>query len=582
MDLKRIIPAKSVLVFGAALTCAASCVYVDDNLGRNFIPKDQIYEVKVASLPLDRETVWTEPSDSLSCYSSSRITVGAIRDGLGITGRASAFTVVPVLDTIDLGENPKLREFHFNFTRDTTSYKSDGQKNIIQNIKVYALKQRLDSTFMFSSFFNETEHVRLADGTITDGIPVYGGGDSLSFNASPEYAREYIDLFKKNPTIHADQTAFLNKIPGIYVKTDDPVSEGGRINMFDVAIGVENYYVTGNYAELKITSKYGKRENVDTSFLFYFGPADRTDSKTTQSAFNICRQETDALKDGAVLPGFKVEEDNPGSAKSRKRIYHDDGKDIVIEGGSGLKPVISAKGLQALIFDRLSQDGVSPDNVIINKATIVFPFKFPDNHEDMKLYPPVLSPTSKISLKSEGDNGETLKYATYAGLTDASVESENQGDVNRSLSVYSPDISHHVQEVIRLKEDADFERYDIWMLIMAYETVTTSSSNDDEMNEYYQNLAYANYYNNLYGYGYGGYGYGYGGYGYDSYGYGYNNYLNYQMLASMYSNSGSSKESTELMLDKDRYYDCVLGGTEAEDESLRPYIKLVYSILQDK
>jgi len=582
MDLKKIIPAKSVLIFGAALTCAASCVYIDDNLGRNFIPKDQIYEVRVSSLPLDMETVWTEPSDSLSCYSSSRITVGAIRDGLGVTGRSSAFTVVPVLDTIDLGESPKLREFHFSFTRDTTSYKIEGQKNIIQNIKVYALNQRLDSTFMFSSFFDETKHVRMSDGPVTDGIPVYGGGDSLSFNASAEYAGKYIDLFRKNPTIHSDQTAYLNKIPGIYVKTDDPVSEGGRINMFDVAIGVENYYVTGNYAELKITSKYGKRENVDTSFLFYFGPADRTDSKTTQSAFNICRQETDVLQNGSMLPGFKVQEENPGSMKSRKRIYHNEGKDIIIEGGSGLKPVISAKGLRSLILKQFSQDGVSPENVIINKATLVFPFSFPDSYEDMKFYPSVLSPTSKISQSYEGDDGSVFKYATYAGLTDASVESENQGDVNRSLCIYSPDISHHVQEVIRLKENANFEKYDIWMLIMAYETVTKNNQQDDDMTAYYQNLAYANYYNNLYGYGYGGYGYGYGGYGYDSYGYGYNNYLNYQMLASMYSNSGGSNSSTELMLDKDRYYDCALGGTEAEDESLRPYIKLVYSILQDK
>lgn len=575
MKLTGIIQARLVLTFGAALTCAASCVYIDDNLGKNFIPKDQIYDVKVASLPLDKSTVWLESADSLSCYSSSRVTIGSIRENMGLTKRASAFTVVPVLDSIDLGNNPRFRNFHFTFVKDTTSYINENQKNIIQNINVYELKDRLDSTFMFSSDFTSDNVIR--DRRITDGIPVYTGGDSLSFDISEAYAMKYMELFKENPGIHNDQTAFLKKIPGIYIETDDPVSDGGRINMFNVAIKVnDSYYVTGNYAELKITSDYGTRTAVDTSFLFYFGPADRTNASTTQSAFNICSQPTDILKDGGSFQEFSTEEED-----GRQKVYYRNGEEIFIEGGSGLKPVISAKGMRSLVLNILGEDGVDPKNVIINKATLVFPFKFPDNYEDMPLYPSVLSPTCKLSLSSTSDSGERLKYATYAGLTDASVDSEDQGDINRSLCVYSPDISHHVQEVIRLGDDAEFAEYDIWMLIMAYETITTSSTTSD-LDSYYQNLAYANYYNNLYNYG--GYGYGYGGYGYgygyDSYGYGYNNYLNYAMMASMYSGSGSTT-STELQLDKDRYYAGRLYGTEAStDEDKKPRLELIYSIVR--
>lgn len=573
MKLAGIIQTRLVLAFGAALACAASCIYIDDNLGRNFIPKDQIYDVKVEELPLDKSTVWMESSDSLSCYSSSRITVGSVMEEFGLTKRASAFTVVPILDTIDLGKNPKFRQFHFNLVKDTTSFVGDGQKNIIQNINVYELKERLDSTFVLSSDF--TDDNIAAGRRITKGIPVYTGGDSLSFDMSEEYAMKYIDLFRKDPVLHKDQNAFLNKIPGIYMETDEQVSRGGRINMFGVKIKVnDSYYVTGNYAELKITSDYGTRTGVDTSFLFYFGPADRTNSSTTQSAFNICSQPTDILKKDGSFQEFSVEQTN-----GRRKVYYRNGEEILIEGGSGLKPVISAKGMRSTVLDMLKKDGVDPQNVIINKATIVFPFKFPDNYEDMVLYPSVLSPTCKLSLSSTYDDGTTIKYATYAGLTDASVDSENQGDINRSLNIYSPDISHHVQEIIRLEDDAEFESYDIWMLIMAYETVTTSNSSSNDMSSYYQNLAYANYYNNLYNYG--GYGYGYGGYGYgygyDSYGYGYNNYLNYAMMASMYSSSGDST-SSELQLDKDRYYAGRLYGTEANGEK-RPCLKLIYSIV---
>lgn len=576
MNLKNNIPARTVLTFGAALLCAASCVSVDDNLGKNFIPKDQIYDVKTAIIPLDRETVWMESSDSLSCYSSSRITVGTIRDGLGVTRRASAFTVVPVNDTIDVGKNTVFRQFHFAFAKDTTSYRDQNQKNIIQNMKVYALSRRLDSTFMFSSNFTEENIKR--EKLITNGVPVYIGGDSLVFDASEEYAREYIELFGKNPSAQMDQTGFLKQIPGIYIETDDPVSEGGRINMFDVAIDVEDYYVTGNYAELKITADYGTRTAVDTSFLFYFGPADRTSpTKTTYSAFNICSQPTDVLKNGTgTLPGYSVEETDDGSG--REKIFYNDGKEILIEGGSGLKPVVSSMGMRALVLDMLTGEGLDPSSVIINKATLVFPFEFPDDYNDMALYPSVMSPTCKISLTSTSDSdssGEPLKYATYAGLTDASVDSENQGDINRSLCIYSPDISHHVQEIIRLDDNADFAEYDIWMLIMAYETVETSSSSGSDLSDYYQNLAYANYYNDIYYGGYGGY------YGYNSYGYGYNNYLNYYMLSSMYSSSSGSDTSTELMLDKDRYYAATLYGTEAE-EGNRPCLKLIYSIIHQE
>ena len=560
---------KKMTVIGAALVCAASCVYVDDNLGQNFIPGDQIYEVRTATFDLDG--IRMGYSDSLSAYSSSRITVGAIRDSkFGLTSRSSAFTIVPVVDTIDVGENPRVTQFHFTVSRDTTSVEDEGQTNILQNIYVHRLEHVLDSTYLYTVDLNDKDFI--GKETITRGIPVYNGGDSLSFDFSDDFAMEMVKLFQEDPDIQMDLDEYLEKMPGIYIRSDAPATEGGRINMFNCPIEVsDSYYVTGNYAELKIRSDYGTRKDVDTSFLFYFGPQERT-TDTEQYAFNICDSHPEDRT-------FLIEDTEN---KTRSILYTaTDGK-IYVEGGNGLKPVISAVEIKNLLTDHLKEEGLDPDEIIVNKASVILPFdEFINSGEydysQNYLLPDILSPTCRFSYYSESlDNadGERIRYVSYAGLTDASVESENQGDVNLSLSRYSPDISHHVQEVLRASDDSlATGRYDIWLLVMVNEVVTSTNEQQQEMSEYYQNLAYASYYNSLYGgYGY-GYGYGYGGYGYNSY---YNNYYNY-MLAAQYASASAVQEETVAQLDKDRFYRLVINGPASES---RPQLTVVYSYIQ--
>ena len=546
---------KKMTVIGAALVCAASCVYVDDNLGQNFIPGDQIYEVRTATFDLDG--IRMGYSDSLSAYSSSRITVGAIRDSkFGLTSRSSAFTIVPVVDTIDVGENPRVTQFHFTVSRDTTSVEDEGQTNILQNIYVHRLEHVLDSTYLYTVDLNDKDFI--GKETITRGIPVYNGGDSLSFDFSDDFAMEMVKLFQEDPDIQMDLDEYLEKMPGIYIRSDAPATEGGRINMFNCPIEVsDSYYVTGNYAELKIRSDYGTRKDVDTSFLFYFGPQERT-TDTEQYAFNICDSHPEDRT-------FLIEDTEN---KTRSILYTaTDGK-IYVEGGNGLKPVISAVEIKNLLTDHLKEEGLDPDEIIVNKASVILPFdEFINSGEydysQNYMLPDILSPTCRFSYYSESlDNadGERIRYVSYAGLTDASVESENQGDVNLSLSRYSPDISHHVQEILRRAEDSNYSDYDIWFLTMAEETVETESGGNSALSEYYQNLAYYDYYNSMYNYG--GYYGGYYGYGYNSY-YGMSNYYNY-MLAAQYASQSSTSVSVSMQLDKDRYYRGILRGPGAD------------------
>lgn len=581
---------------GAILLCSASCVDINERLGENFIPTDQLWDVHVASKPLDNIILKT--ADSLSALSTRRITVGAINDGvLGTTRKASSFTLVPIIPDLDLGENTVVRQFHFNAVRDTLSTMNDNEQRMLQNIYVYGLRKQLDSTVLYTDSFNPG--VKAKDETIdnrdrfvdfsryiTAGIPVYSGGDSLAFDFSKAYADELIKGIKRFQSEMSEEQQdtlenYLDYVPGIYIECDSPIGTGGRINMFDLALEFDSGgYVSGNYSELKITADYGDRKQVDTSFLFIYGPYSFVEAYTsssnvpTQYAFNTSWHSTDEkYKEGV---------------KAQTEIF--------VEGGSGVKPVIKAADIKEKLHTMIAEsDIVNPDEVVINKATITLPYNIGSDYARLDKYPTILSPT--VRLRSSGEN----KYVSYAGLTDSSIESENQGNINRSLSKYSPDISHHVQEILKLEKkdgetDAEFDKrlanYDIWFLIMS-EEVTKTSSGSSGYNDYYNNLLYNSYYNNMmydpygYGYGYGGYGgygYGYGGYGYGGYGYGGygSNYYNYMMMASLYGSSSSgSTESISTDIDKDRYYSAVLNGPEAVTgagtEECRPTIQITFS-----
>ena len=554
---------------GAILLGSASCVYINEELGQNLMPTDQKWDVFT---PEDAvlEGIQLHASDSLSAYNSSRFTFGSINDPkFGISDKSTSFTLVPVLDSLDFGKNTRIKQFHFTAKRDTVSTNFSGQERIIQNVYVSELKVPLDTLALYTgTFMNPENRAKYLDteNLITVGIPVYNGGDSLSFDFSREFAESIVRRFDKEKLDSID--LYTKKFPGIHIETDAPIGQGGRINMFELNIETTDSYVTGNYAELKFTADYDDKTDVDTSFLFYFGPGDFMDDDAsnapTQFAFNTSSHQS-------IQDEFA-------------RTWNEGNKEkIFIEGGSGIKPVVTAKEIKEIVTGMLAEQGITdPKEVVINKASIILPYEMPSDYIELDRFPTILSPTVKLRSENGG-------YITYAGLTDSSVESEDQGDINRSTSMYSPDISHHVQKILNLDEtDKDYEKdiskYDIWLLIMHDETVK-ENTNSSMNNDLYNSLLYSSYYNNMmyggYG-GYGGYGYGYGypygGYGgYGGYGYGYNNYYNYMMMASM-AGSYSTGESTSRSLDKDRFYNATLNGpgygTELEQ---KPRLRVIFS-----
>ena len=529
------------LAIAAAFLCCLSCVEVNYKIGGNMIPITQMYDVYVSEAPIPE--VYTRMADSLSGYSSTRVTIGAVRDAeYGLTTRSCALTLVPMfLDSLDMGKNPVFKKMHMSIAKDTCSIPDPSQEVVFQNVNVYELARPIDAAKDFDC--NST--IPHLDKRITKGTPVYNGQDSLSFNFTKEFGEKFLAL--TNDDVQ-DIDDYFKKIPGIYIDVDPPASEGGRINLFDLQMEYDSdyYYLEGNFAYLNFESEYdGERK--DTTMFFFLGAYEFDDLDSL-------------LTSASTFPQYCL---NYTGHETREMAGKAEGE-IKIEGGGGLKPYIKAQTLRDLAIEMISAAGGDPSTAVINKASIVLPFEFPDDYKDMdRFWPDRLSPTCRIL---------TDTTAVFSSLSDSSSDYENQGDVNRSLCEYAPDISYHLQQLIRIdpsdtenKQSQYFNEgmYDIWFLIMADEVYTEETETNDEMSEYYNYLAYQSYYSSMYG-------------GYSSYGSSYSNYYTYMMLAQ-YASSSSSYETTSTELDRDRFYKAALNGPAFASDRV-PTLKLTFSL----
>ncbi|MBQ8856362.1 MAG: hypothetical protein IJ023_09490, partial [Bacteroidales bacterium] len=379
-----------IAAIGAILLGSASCITINEELGENLIPTDQKWDVYPQE-PVVLDNIRLQMSDSLSGYSTTRFTFGAVNDGsvLGTSSKTSSITLVPIWDSLDFGKNTKIRQFHFSATRDTLSTVFDNEQRILQNVYVSELKQPLDSTILYTSSLNDpkvlNEFVDLSK-RITAGVPVYSGGDSLSFDFSTEFAEKVVAGIKsaqKEGKIDSVSN-YLKYVPGIYFSTDTPVGAGGRINMFGLTVDNSTGYLTGNYAELKFTAEYDySDEPVDTSFIFIFGAGD------------FVRYNDDSGK--IIYPDqFAFNASDHATSKTYQEGVTATDK-VYVEGGGGLKPVVKAEEIKQILERLIAAEGIKdPSEVVINKATIILPYDVNGDYDLLEKYPAVLSPTVRL------------------------------------------------------------------------------------------------------------------------------------------------------------------------------------------
>jgi len=519
-------------VLAAAMAaCCVSCVDIDYSLGESLVPGDQMFSVHTADLNVDEFAL--QSPDSLTGYSSRRITIGSIRDEtFGLSTRSCALALVPMDPNMDFGEDPEFISFHFSSALDTISVANPTQDRILQNIRVYELSRHIRP----GADHGGLEDMPHGSESIVRRSPVINGSDSLSFDFTEEYGKRYLTITDEE---RADYNKYIQRFPGIYIEAEAPSGMGGRINIFKLQFDYDssNKYFLGNLALLQTRGRYNGVVK-DTLFCFMLG----------QDGF----YNADSLLTNSATGSFPQYALNMQKCSTRETKLH--GEDILVEGGGGPKPVISATYLRNIVRDAIMAAGGDPSRAIVNKATLVLPYEVPESFD---AFAEMLSPTVRYSTEDS---------AVFMNITDASASEENQGDIDLGTMSYRPDITYHLQAILdQTDEKLETGNYDIWLLIKKYETLTTNASTQS-INDYYQQLAYQNYYYQMYGYG------GSTGYGYNDY------YSNYYYWSSMNSSASTSSTSTQLLLDQDRYYRTVLNGPEKER---RPMLELTYSLPLD-
>ena len=549
---------KLILACVAVTLAATACIKVDYSLGSGLVDKSLLYDTYTVEFPLTN--IKMKRASDLSGYSSTRLVIGAIQDEtFGLTTRETAFTLVPALDTLNLGTNPKAESFTIYFAADTVSCADDSQARIMQNIYVTKLLEALDpETTASGTEINHSEEL------ITDGLPVYNGSGPLRFSFTKDFAQEYLDaIYKMAPDgimvnrewdddkIEARYKEYTSKLPGVHIRTDLPSGNGGRINLFGLScleVGSDKkFYVNNNLAVIRYTNDEVAGRDTTLNLVLVPGEMSLLDESTP-------------MNKGTRFYQYAFNRTTHSYAEK------DADAQLLVEGGSGVKPVISAKELYEKSKTAIEEKGGNIKDAIVTKATIVLPFEMPANYLDMKYFPSILSPTIRHSVTT--DDGKSV--IQFAGLTDASVSTENQGDIDRSNLYYCPDISYHVQEILKRTDLDTATDADIWLLTIFTEQIAQAA--DSQQNQYLQQLIYASYYNSLYGGG----GYGYGGYGYGGYGYNsYNNYYTYAMLTQYYAAANQTQYTTNTELDKDRYYRGILCGPDA---ARKPFFRITFAV----
>lgn len=574
----------------AGLLTAVSCVKVNTDLGQNLSPREHRYDVFYENIPL--KDIRVRRVDSTYAYSTYRMVVGAVKDErFGLTVKSAAFTLVPVDSILNFGRETVFEELFLTLRCDSLSVPADGDARAVQTMRMYALDENCDinraKDFLYTGDVGKIDRALAGAQPVTDYTLVYGGEDTLNVHFSQTFytalGNKWLSKATENERQekvyridHADtlsNSSYQKDFPGLYLTCDPPSSGKGRFNLFQVKLDINtsSYLISGNYAELRFKAKYGGSTDFkDTSFIFMVGalsvPKDAA-NLPLQEAFNGITHTP--LTELPPLDGMTLK--TATDAKGDTWHYYQAGTKIYLEGGAGLRPVVSAEEIRNSLLRSFAANKVTDiSKVIIDKASLVFTYKALDDYDKMSDYPRMLAPmhVSRYNIRGRVyGQTETIAYTDFPPVTDAGVSAENQGGLNRSRREYAPDISFHTQHLLKLDAPSpqDLEKQDIWMFIKAPETIVTQNVSSAD-SDYYNRMLYYSYLNSMYG--------GYGSYGYNN----YNSYYSMMYYYSMMNTSSGTTSSVQNMADAARWYNAVLCGP---DDPEGPVLRVVYSVPKD-
>lgn len=384
----------------------SACIEKDDILGSALVPTSQDLTIKTLTfdLPVDLRM-----ADSLQSAISQSITVGSIRtETFGLFHGEAAMSVTAGTDSIDWGSNPSVRRLYLSLARDTTLYVSESQRYVPQNLHVYYINTKLDSTQRYN---NSLSFADCDPQVLNDGAP-YLGEEEYTI----ELDKEFGERFFRIPMATLDSSdLMMDAFHGLYMTCDDPELslEGGRLNVFDLSASV--LYLSYDYDD-----DLGNRKSQTVAFELgkYY-------------ALNV-----------ASSGAGKLVTDFPEDA-------------IYMEGLCGIKPHISAQKLRGLVAGWAADNEIPLDRMIIVKATVDFPFEFTGDPNQYDLWPSNLFPCQRTYT-----NG-ILTYGPLEEIYDAAIET---GDIDQSHLTYKSNISFYLQDLLDQMSTEVTAEDDLWIM----------------------------------------------------------------------------------------------------------------------
>ncbi|MCR5710745.1 MAG: DUF4270 domain-containing protein [Bacteroidales bacterium] len=387
-----------------------SCIEKNPTLGSALVPSNQDIAIHTVTLDLP---VTLRMADSLQTSISGNATVGAIRSrDYGLFHCDAAMSVTSANDSVIWGKNPSVRRIYADFVLDSVMLMDKSQLHVPQNLYIHQLKVDLDSTTVYHNSLKadcyDTE-------VISEGSVIYTGGNTWTVNLKKTVGEK---LFKIPMETLDSAKLFMKTFPGLYIRCDDPEDGnlGGRLNLFDLSSSF--IYLTWDYDD------------------------DEGHRRTKTTAYQL----------GTY---FTV---NVATAGSRSLENADPREALYAEGLCGIKPHISAKALRDEIdrwMERETLEALSPDNILVTKATLTFPYTYDGDTERYGYFGSSLFPSRRI----KGNVG-----TIYYPLSELNYSEFESGSIDRSRMEYVSNVSFWLQELIRRDKSKITEADDLWMM----------------------------------------------------------------------------------------------------------------------
>lgn len=384
-----------------------SCITVNKTIGEGYVPEDQELKIRIAHFRLP---VTLKMQDSLQATSTDYAIVGAIRTPeFGLVKMGSAANVCQPTTTLRFGKDPVIKSIYFTAAVPAKKVMEDNQMNIPQDVFVYRLNKRLDTTTVFCNSITPADYdpVPLNTSSVT-----YFGGDSIKVYLNNAYGTELLSATEKELD---SINLFIDRFKGLYLECSAPEGSltGGRENLlgFSSAIIMMKYNFQPTWQE-GLSRK-------DTTVYLNYGDGYCLNTSTYGS------EGLETAEPLEILP---------------------------VEGIAGIKPYVDAKVLKDTLDKWAQKNNYNPKKIIVSKASFSLPFEIPADF-DMTKYPTYLFPTQRI---------ENQNLMIYYPFNDVNSTGNSLGGMNRSLAEYQGDLSSAIQQMLN-KDAADIgAKYDFW------------------------------------------------------------------------------------------------------------------------